>query len=167
MKAPYIFDSSSMRVLGNYYPDQFPSFWQRFEEAAGNGQVISVREVYNELELQVSGKWIWKWVQDNKALFPMPKDQETQFLGEIFKVPHFRALVGELQRLKGRPVADPFVVASARVCGGCVVTEEAKKPNAAKIPTSASTSPSTAPTSRASSSRTAGSSEPTANLAYS
>jgi len=42
--------------------------------------------------------------------------------------------VGEQQRLRGFPVADPFVVACARVRNGCVVTEEAKKPNAAKIP---------------------------------
>jgi hypothetical protein len=67
------------------------------------------------------------------AVLP-PTVEEGQFVVEIFGVPHFRSLVGELQRLKGRPVADPFVIASARVRGGSVVTEEANKPSAAKIP---------------------------------
>lgn len=39
-----------------------------------------------------------------------------------------------MQRLRGYPVADPFVVACARVRDGCVVTEEASRPNAARIP---------------------------------
>jgi len=36
--------------------------------------------------------------------------------------------------LRGYPVADPFVVARAQSIEACVVTEEASKPNAAKIP---------------------------------
>jgi len=43
-------------------------------------------------------------------------------------------LVTETQRLKGQPVADPFVIASAKVRGGAVVTEELKREHAAKIP---------------------------------
>ncbi len=79
-------------------------------------------------------KDIWKWVKEHKAMFALPGADESTFVGEIFKVPHFKALVGEQQRLKGSPVADPFLVASARCCDGCVVTEEKLKPNAAKIP---------------------------------
>jgi len=29
---PFIFDTNSLRVLGNYYPERFPSFWKRFDE---------------------------------------------------------------------------------------------------------------------------------------
>jgi hypothetical protein len=32
------------------------------------------------------------------------------------------------------PVADPFVIACAKIRGGTVVTEERLKPNAARIP---------------------------------
>jgi hypothetical protein len=53
---------------------------------------------------------------------------------KIFNVAHFRQRVGNKQLLDGHPVADPFVIASARVRGGCVVTEEQLKPNAARIP---------------------------------
>jgi len=134
MSPPYLFDSSSIRVLNNYYAERFPSFWQRFDEAVADGRVLSVREVYHELGFQLSGKWIWSWIELHKHMFLQPTGAEAAFVGEIFAVPHFQAIVGELQRLKGRPVADPFVIASARVRSGCVVTEEANKPNAAKIP---------------------------------
>ena len=126
MKPPYIFDSSSMHVLRNYYPEHFPTFWNHFNGAVAAKQVRSVREVFNELEHLQKGMWIWNWVEGNKAIFTAPTHEETNFVGAIFKVPHFRALVGEVQQLKGRPVADPFVIACAKVFGGCVVTEETK-----------------------------------------
>ena len=37
--------------------------------------------------------------------------------------------------LKGLPVADPFVIAAAKVHGGCVITDESFKKGAARIPT--------------------------------
>lgn len=133
MAGVYVFDTSSVRVLGNYYPQRFPSFWRQFNEAADSGLIVSTREVYTELEHQTSG-WLWDWVRTRRSLFPVPTPEEQAFVREIFNVPHFRSLVGNAQRLTGKPVADPFVIAAARTRGGCVVTEEAKKPNAAKIP---------------------------------
>lgn len=130
----YIFDTNSLRVLGNYYPDRFPTFWKQFQEMIELGSVASVREVYNELERQISDTWLWGWVKDHREFFLVPGPDETRFVGEIFRVPHFRAMVGEAQRLRGYPVADPFIVACAKARQGCVVTEEAKKPNSAKIP---------------------------------
>jgi len=62
------------------------------------------------------------------------RQQETLFVSKIFSVRHFQYLVGQKQTLKGTPVADPFLIASAKVRKGCVVTGEKKKPNAAKIP---------------------------------
>lgn len=49
-------------------------------------------------------------------------------------MPHFQNLVTERNRLTGRPIADPFVIALAEAINGCVVTQEKEKPNAAKIP---------------------------------
>jgi hypothetical protein len=40
-----------------------------------------------------------------------PTGQEMEHVAEIFKVPHFRQLIGQKQQLKGLPVADPFLVA--------------------------------------------------------
>lgn len=133
MQPPFIFDTSSFRVLGNYYPDRFPSFWKRFTESIAAGHVLSVKEVYNELE-RYTGNLMWAWAQEHKHLFEPPSDDESGFVVQIFGVEHFRALIGSKQILQGRPVADPFLIASAYLRGGCVVTEEELKPNAAKIP---------------------------------
>jgi len=44
-------------------------------------------------------------------------------------------LIRKKEQLQGKPVADPFVIAKAQALAeGCVVTQEIKKPNAAKIP---------------------------------
>ena len=85
-------------------------------------------------QVQVTEKQIWEWVKEHKGMFAPPDRDESTFVGQIFKVPHFKSLVSEQQRLKGRPVADPFLIASAKFSNGCVVTEEGVKPNAAKIP---------------------------------
>lgn len=95
---------------------------------------VAVAACYNELQYVVAGKAIWTWVDGNKALFLQPTAEEAAFVAQILAVPHFQALVGTRQLLKGSPVADPLVIASARERGGCVVTEEAHKPHAAKIP---------------------------------
>jgi hypothetical protein len=130
----YVFDTNSIRVLGHYYPARFPTFWRRFDNAADEGNVVSVREVYNELENQITKDWFFDWIKRRRRMFLVPGAAETAFVRRIFEVGHFQALVGETQRLKGQPVADPFVIACAYVRSGTVVTEEAKKPNAAKIP---------------------------------
>ena len=130
----YIFDTSSLRVLGNYYPDRFPMFWERFEAAIEAGTVRSVREVFNELQRQSTNVWLWEWARQHRAFFAQPGPEETAFVARIFEVAHFQALVGERQSLLGQPVADPFLVAAAQVLEGCVITEEKLRPNAAGIP---------------------------------
>lgn len=136
MTPPFVFDTSSIRVIGNYYPDRFPTFWTQFEHAVAVGQIKFVREVYNELEVQVqvTDKAIWDWVRERKPLFSEPTSDEGLFVADIFKVAHFRTLIGERQRLHGNPVADPFLIARAHCLKGCVVSEEKLKPGAAKIP---------------------------------
>jgi hypothetical protein len=130
----YIFDSSSFIVLGHYFPQRFPSFWKKFDAAVLKGEIKSVREVFNELKGLGNKPHLDTWIAENKKIFLVPAAAETEFVAQIFAVPHFQQIVSRQQRLKGNPVADPFVIAAARVCSGCVVTEEAKKPNAARIP---------------------------------
>lgn len=74
------------------------------------------------------------WVDGHPNLFLDPTGQEMEQVAEIFKVPHFRQLIGQKAQLKGMPVADPFLVARGAILGACVVTEEVLKPNAAKVP---------------------------------
>lgn len=130
----YVFDNNSFRVLGNYYPKQFPTFWEKFNQAVIVGDIISVREVFRELEVYARHPHLSDWVKDHKGIFLLPGPGETQFVQEIFSVRHFRMLVSEKDRLAGNLCADPFVIAKAKVIDGCVVTEERQRPNAAKIP---------------------------------
>ena len=128
----YVFDTSSIIVLGHYFPDRFPTFWSNFESAVAAGDVISVREVLKELSS--SRQWLMDWIGAHKEMFLIPGPEETTFVAKIFQVPHFQMLVTETQRLRGQPVADPFVIACAGVRGGTVVNEESSKPNSALIP---------------------------------
>jgi hypothetical protein len=139
----YVFDTSSIRSLQHFYPRVFRSIWDGLEALASQGLLISTREVLNELERQAVSEEVLQWVGDHRAVFRTPNAEELQFVATIFQVQHFQALIGQQQRLKGMPVADPFVIACAKVHGGTVVTEEGwmrpgaslmPKAHAAKIP---------------------------------
>lgn len=139
----YVFDTSSLRSLQHFYPRVFKSIWDGLDALVAQKYLISTREVYRELEGQAITAELLKWAKANKALFTTPTGPELGFVAEIFKVGHFQGLIGKQQQLKGTPVADPFVIACARINQGTVVTEEGwqrgsppltLKPNAAKIP---------------------------------
>lgn len=139
----YVFDTSSLRSLQHFYPRVFKTIWNGLDELVAQRDLVSTREVFNELERQAVSEAVLQWAKNNKTLFSTPTANELQFVSEIFKIPHFQGLIGAQQRLKGMPVADPFVIACAKINAGTVVTEEGwqrsgkrleLKPNAAKIP---------------------------------
>lgn len=139
----YVFDTSSIRSLQHFYPRVFKSIWDGLDDLVSQQRLISTREVFNELERQAVSAEVLKWAKNNKSLFTTPSAAELQFVATIFQIKHFQALIGVQQRLKGTPVADPFVIACAKINKGTVVTEEGwlrpsksltPKPNAAKIP---------------------------------
>ena len=130
----FVFDASSLVVLKNFYPDRFPTLWANIDGLVGAGRLVSVREVFHELAAYDDVDFIQEWAKDNKQIFLAPSQAETLFVAKIFRVPHFQNLIAQRSRLNGKPVADPFVIASAWERGGTVVTEESLKPNAAKIP---------------------------------
>ena len=130
----YIFDSSPLIDLFRYYYlDTFPSLWENFDALVSERRIISVREVRNELGGH--GDRLSDWVKGHRELFHTPTTDELGFVAEIFKIAHFQMLVRKKEQLIGNPVADPFVIAKAEALEeGCVVTQEVKKPNAARIP---------------------------------
>jgi hypothetical protein len=139
----YVFDTSSIRSLQHFYPRVFKSIWDGLDDLVARQQLLATREVFNELVRQAVSEDVLKWVTSNKALFTTPTGPELQFVAEIFRIKHFQGLIGAQQRLKGTPVADPFVIACARINQATVVTEEGwqrggkplvLKLNAAKIP---------------------------------
>lgn len=131
----YVFDTSAFIVLKNFYPSTFPTLWERLDTMVERGAIVSVREVFNELHTYNDADFIQDWAKQNKALFAKPGNDELLIVQQILAIPHFQTLVGNKAILKGTPVADPFVVAAAKIKKpATVVTQETLKPNAAKIP---------------------------------
>jgi hypothetical protein len=134
MSVPFILDTNSFRVFSNYYPDNFPTFWENIELMVDNGHILSCREVMKEILRQDQTEHITSWVGNHPGVFGPPSEAEMSFVSRIFAIPHFQQMIGQKQRLRGYPVADPFLIARGANLGGCIVTEEIFKPNAAKIP---------------------------------
>lgn len=130
----YILDTCSFIVLGHYFPERFPSLWQRLGELVSDGRLVSVREVRRELSTQATKPHLIDWIGANRTIFLVPSTEESEFVQAIFSTAHFRQLVRRKSILTGSPVADPFVIASAKVRNGCVVTEETDTANAVRIP---------------------------------
>lgn len=130
----YAFDSDTLiNLFTHYYPKRFPTLWDMFNSLVSKEQLISVREVYNEIGSREDTLSIWAKEQ-KYTLFSEPTVEEFEFVSEIFRVQHFQAMIRKQERLSGKAVADPFVIARAKVLDACVVTEEKYKDNAAKIP---------------------------------
>jgi hypothetical protein len=128
----YVFDSSTLiHLFRYYYRNRFPSLWAKFDEAVVAQQIICVREVLKEVD-QGSDS-LSKWAKDHPHFFPESAPQELVFIARIFAEPQFLALVRSQQMLQGKPVADPFVIAKAKLLNGCVVTQESRT-KAARIP---------------------------------
>jgi hypothetical protein len=131
----YVFDTSAFIVLGHYFPGRFPSFWLHLNALVDGRRLLSVSEVLKELDNHLTRVHLADWVKSRPGLFVPPSTDEMAFVSKIFSVPSFQALVKEKDRLRGAPVADPFVIARAAVAGGCVVTEEQEREGAVRIPT--------------------------------
>ncbi len=128
----YVFDTSSLiDVFQHYYRNRFPSFWTKFDDAVTSQRIICVREVLVEID-QGNDK-LTEWAKSHRDFFHLSSPEEFVFVQEIFKVSQFQALVSTQSRLLGRPVADPFVIAKAKLVDGCVVTQESQV-RVAKIP---------------------------------
>ena len=130
----YIIDSSSFIVLGHYFPARFPSFWQKFEDFTATGGIVSVKEVQKELDNNNTRSHLQGWIASHKGIFFPPTAAETEFVAKIFGVPAFLLLVKQRQTLKSGPCGDPFLIASAMIRSGCVITEETKREGAIRIP---------------------------------
>ncbi|MGE3063529.1 MAG: PIN domain-containing protein [bacterium] len=132
----YVFDTSVFIVISrSYFKDSFRTFWDRFDNYLDDEKIISVREVKLELESYQGEKFNYiKWCRERESIFQVPTSEEAEFVREIFKINRFSELISRKSVLKGTPVADPFVIAKAKIKKFVVVTQEEYKPNAAKIP---------------------------------
>lgn len=131
----YVFDTNSFIVLSHYYKDQFPSLWKNIGNQVKANKIISVKEVFNEIESYALESDLKIWAKENKKIFQQMNEKESQIMSDIFReYPKFQNMVDRKSRLQGKPVADPFIVAKAIHIKGTVVSEETFQKNGIKIP---------------------------------
>ncbi len=130
----YVFDTNVFRALDIITPKTFPTIWKHIDDLVHQEKLWSVREVRRELENNCPAEHIEDWVKNNHHIFQQPNDKELYVVSEIFKRPQYIGLVKRQNLLKGLPVADPFIVAFAKVKGAFVVTQENRVKNGARIP---------------------------------
>ncbi|MEW6723555.1 MAG: PIN domain-containing protein [Bacillota bacterium] len=130
----YVFDTGPFIVLKHYYPSTFQTLWTQLDSMATSGALGSVLEVFNELLNYNDSNFIQDWAKRHKRIFAKPSNDELLVVQQILAVPHFQTLISTEALLRGKPIADPFVLAAGKVKGAIVVTQERFKPNAAKVP---------------------------------
>jgi len=131
----YVFDNNALTaIFKHYYPSNFPSFWTKFNGLVTSKDVISVREVKQELKNMELWKEIKKWASNYQDFFENPTVREMGFIANIYRVKHFQQNISQKKLFSGGPMADPFIIAKAGINNASVVTLEKFKPNAATIP---------------------------------
>ena len=130
----YVFDTSCFRVMDGYYREPFSTFWEKLNNQVAEGNVFSVNQVFQELQSQNIRSHVQEWLEENKTAFKLPLAEESLVVAEIFVVPKFQESLKLKKRLTKGPFADPWVIAAGKIHKACVVTEETKSPNSAKIP---------------------------------
>jgi hypothetical protein len=126
-EAKYVIDTSSLTTMRRVYPvDVFPGVWNKLDELADNGTLVSVDPVLRELEVQ--DDVVTAWARQHESAF-VPLDDAIQEEATRILAAH-PGLVDLKQRKGG---ADPFVIACARVNSCAVVTEENKTHGSARV----------------------------------
>ena len=75
-----------------------------------------------------------EWAGNHLDIFAAPTAAEATFITQIYAERHFQHNIEQQKLLKGGRIADPFVIAKAKIEDRTVVTTELLKPHAAKIP---------------------------------
>ena len=100
-----------------YPPDVFPSVWQRFDQLIEAGSVVAPDEVLRELARRDDE--LHDWCNQHPKLF-VPLDEAIQY-STLEVLNQFPRMVDQRP---GKNLADPFVVALAKVRQLTVVTGE-------------------------------------------
>ena len=133
----YVIDTNALRTFFRFYYRQVtPELYDNLDKMIKNNELISVKEVYNEMERQhQKDSDILKELKNIKHIFLEPtNEEEINIVQDIYKNINFRNNIKEKNILNGRPVADAFLVAKAKIENAVLITSENFSPNAAKIP---------------------------------
>ena len=133
----YVVDTNVLRAFFDFYfRDVSPELYDSFDKMIEDGNLISVKEVYNEMEKQhkKDSVTLSELNKIKNIFFFFSNDEEVKIIHDIYSNTNFRNNIKENNILKGWPVADAFLVAKAKIEKAILVTNEKFSPNAAKIP---------------------------------
>ncbi len=133
----YVIDTNALRTFFRFYfRETTPDLYKSFDKMIENNELISVKEVYNEMERQhQKDSEVLKELKNIKHIFLEPtKEEEIDIVQEIYKNINFQNNIKEKNILEGKPVADALLVAKAKTENAILITSENFSPNAAKVP---------------------------------
>lgn len=100
-----------------YRRDVFPGLWARVEESLLEREAYSIRAVYQELQYQDDD--LASWAKARQGAFVPETEELGHQMSLVMKaIPNFVAAGGAPN------MADPFIVAQAKLDGAIVVTAE-------------------------------------------
>jgi hypothetical protein len=117
-KQIYVIDTCSFTELRRRYPqDVVPGAWKVLLQFAESGILISSNEVWLELEAQEDQ--VTDWAREHRKIFiSLNPDIQIKATEILASYPNL------LDIKKQKSSADPFLIATAIVEGGIVVTQE-------------------------------------------
>ena len=119
MKTIYVIDACALIDAAKEYSmskKTVSPIWEAFDELIGNGQLITSTEIQDELK----DDDLIAWSKKHKEFFiPLTKEIQEQVFEVLKKYP-------SLIRMKSSSNSngDPFLVATAIVNNGCIITNE-------------------------------------------
>ncbi len=130
MATLYCLDTSVLiESWGRHYkPSRFPTFWVHVHESITAGIFISPEIVLNELERKADE--LCEWTKERRGLFvPLTADLQRVHDDVINRFPRL------INQSTGKSMADPWVIALAKLRGCPVVTyEKSGSENNPRIP---------------------------------
>ena len=129
----YLIDSNIfIEAKNRYYGFDFcPAFWDFLDGEISKTTILTIKEVYNELSNGDDD--LAQWIKDRKdsAFFTPVDDEETQ--KEFMKIAQYvQSNFSQEESNKFLSVADPWLIAKAKVLGANIVTHEVLAPTNTK-----------------------------------
>ena len=119
MKTIYVIDACALIDAAKEYnmsKKTFSPIWEAFEELINNGQLITSVEIQDELK----DDDLIAWTKKHKELFvPLTKEIQVQVFEVLKKYPTLIKM-----KSTSNSNGDPFLVATAIVNNGCIITNE-------------------------------------------
>ena len=115
----YCIDTSSLiHACKETYPiTNFPPLWEFMDELISEGNLIAPDEVYEDLKKR--DELLTEWAKERKQIF-VPLEEEIQKVAAVIMAEYTRLM----DTRTGKSASDPWVIATAKVKGCKVITNE-------------------------------------------